>query len=331
MPYSDLHRALAQTFLLQPTITAKEAKKIIASLEAAEAGPNHEGDLRPITDAIVSGYIADLNEELSKFDFEIRNMRDQKDRGTIYAFVNSTPDTLIQSATHHSADEIAFFRRLLDAMFETNNTRRAEVFAVREQEALHLNKNPPRAEGEATATGGLTIKGAEEALAAFVEEGWLVKSRNNWYSLAPRGLLELSVYLNQTYTDSDDEEDASDDDEEYHARKRIKKCHACSELLTVGQRCEKLSCDVRMHEPCAVSFFRINKDKKCPRCKTTWTGKESVGEAAAGKLRRHVQKRAAVPTRQKRREETVEEGEEEQEEEEQQQQRQQEAEEDDDE
>jgi hypothetical protein len=256
----------------------------------------------------VRGYIGDLNDELGKFDFEIRSMRDQVDRSTVYAMVNSTPDSIIQGATHHSPDEIAFFRRLLDAMFETNNTRRAEVFAVRETDALHLNKNPP-GEGEAS-TGGLTHKAAEEALAKFVEEGWLEKSRyvhpsgdyyhpswcwwhrNNYYTLAPRGLLELSVYLTQTYGDiSSSEEDS--DEEEHAPRRRIKKCEACSELLTIGQRCEKLSCDVRMHEPCAQQFFRVNKDRKCPKCKTKWSGKEVVGEGAAGKLRRRVQKRAA--------------------------------------
>jgi hypothetical protein len=274
----------------------------------------------------VRGYIGDLNDELGKFDFEVRSMRDQVDRSTVYALVNSTPDSIIQGATHHTPDEIAFFRRLLDAMFETNNTRRAEVFAVKENDALHLNKNPP-GEGEAS-TGGLTHKTAEEALARFVEEGWLEKSRysipwpdprgyaadehrNNFYTLAPRGLLELSVYLKETYGDVESSEEDSDE-EEHPPRRRIKKCEACSELLTVGQRCEKLACDVRMHEPCAVQFFRVNKDKKCPKCKTKWSGKELVGEAAAGKLKRRLQKRAApVPTPRKRREEEEEEEEDE--------------------
>lgn len=132
-------------------------------------------------------YISDINDELSKFDFEIRSMRDQSDRHTIWAFVNSSPDTIIQMATHHSADEIAYFRRLLDAMFETNNTLRAEVLAVRANEALHLNKNPPpprvddarppASSAAVSSSGGLTMKQAEEALKAFVDEGWLQKSR----------------------------------------------------------------------------------------------------------------------------------------------------------
>ena len=51
-------------------------------------------------------------------------------------------------------------------MFDVNNTRAAEVFAVREHDALHLNKNAARADadGDAPAGGGLTLKQAEEAL-----------------------------------------------------------------------------------------------------------------------------------------------------------------------
>jgi hypothetical protein len=41
----------------------------------------------------------------------------------------------------------------------------------------------------------------------------------------------------------------------------------------------------------------VHKDKKCPGCQKTWTGKVPVGEAAAGKLKqRGGQKRAPVST-----------------------------------
>jgi hypothetical protein len=104
--------------------------------------------------------------------------------------VNTASDPLIQVATLHSADEIAFFKRLLDAMFETNNTLAAEVLAVKSTDALHLHKNPrPDAaratqveDGDAPAPvqisgPGLSMKEAEEALDDFVQEGWLQKSR----------------------------------------------------------------------------------------------------------------------------------------------------------
>jgi len=107
--------------------------------------------------------------------------------------------------------------------------------------------------------------------------------RKNWYSLAPRALMELSLYLTQTYNTPESEEDEAPEDGE-----KIKCCYACKELLTVGQRCDKLRCPTRLHNPCAEQFFSVHKGRKCPQCKTAWSGKEPVGEAAAGALRKKV-------------------------------------------
>jgi hypothetical protein len=127
-----------------------------------------------------------------------------------------------------------------------------------------------------------------------------ILDRGNWYTLAPRGLLELNIYLQQTYNDlgaTPSDEDEDNEDGRPAGEKRIKDCFACKELLTVGQRCEKLTCPVRMHDPCAAQYFRVHKDKKCPECQKAWTGKEPVGEAAAGKLKKRIgQKRPTVAT-----------------------------------
>lgn len=69
-------------------------------------------------------------------------------------------------------------------MFDTNNTQSAEVMAVTSFQALKLTKAPAvragltqASEGTQSATAaGLTIKGAEDCLDAFVAEGWLEKS-----------------------------------------------------------------------------------------------------------------------------------------------------------
>ena len=63
-------------------------------------------------------------------------------------------------------------------MFETNNTREAEVMAIKSMDAVRLHKNPQsssQAPGtQATQTNsGLTMTGAESALNTFVDEGWL--------------------------------------------------------------------------------------------------------------------------------------------------------------
>ena len=261
---------------------------------------------------MVESLIDECNAVLEPFDFEIRSTRDQIDRHTIYALVgpllqnvfsfpanparrqiNTASDTLIQTATPHSADEIAFFRRLLDAMFETNNTLNAEVLAVKANDAIHLNKKDD-------GTAALTLKAAEDALGAFVDEGWLAKSRyppippvgyqpttdtdsNNWYSLAPRGLLELAGYLKTTYNDGG----SDSDDETAGSGDRVKSCEACREIITVGLRCGDLRCRARFHRPCEDQYFKVHRERRCPLCKAAWDA-EPVGEEAAAKLRRRI-------------------------------------------
>ncbi|KAI5815195.1 DNA repair protein Nse1 [Pyronema omphalodes] len=293
--YNDTHRALVQAFLARSTMTGEELVEVVTAIHEVE-NPEEPTETTP---EVCKDMISRINTALAPFDFEIRSTRDQTTRTEIFAFVNINPDTIIQGATHHSADEIAFFRRLLDAMFETNNQYKAEVMAVSSNEALNLNKNPrvqpTQINGEdgdqtqSTGEGqgpGLTMKQAQEALEMFVDEGWLRKSRAGWYTLAPRGLLELSYYLQQTYNDEADPEESEDPDTP--PIKRIKDCFACREIITIGQRCDKLDCPIRLHDPCAASFFKVNKNGKCPGCKIPWTGKEPVGEKAAAKLKRRA-------------------------------------------
>lgn len=130
--------------------------------------------------------LLDIDDQLTRFDLGIKSIHDQHDRTEIWALVNLASDTVIQSATHHTPEEIAFFRRVLDAMFETNNQRNAEVFAVKRGDAERLHKAPREertvtstGEGQATASApkGLTMYEAQQALAAFVEEGWLERSK----------------------------------------------------------------------------------------------------------------------------------------------------------
>ena len=200
----------------------------------------------------------------------------------MYAVVNAVSDAPTQLATTHSPDALAYVKRLLDAMFDTHNTPAREVLAVRATDALRLCKAPrergsggasaPSQTQGAAASAGLTMRQAEEVLATLVDEGWLAKSRAGFYSVAPRGLLELRGYLEDTYNDVDAE------DGEW---RRVKTCAACRDLVTVGLRCANQDCNVRLHGFCVEGFFRGMRVRKCA-CGAEWTGRDFVGEKAAG-------------------------------------------------
>ncbi|EEP77693.1 predicted protein [Uncinocarpus reesii 1704] len=159
----------------------------------------------------------------------------QTDQTRVYALVNVTSDPLMQLATTYTADEIAYVKRLLDAMFETNNTIREEAMVVSSMKAVQLAKatgNNSRRESQsatqAAASQPLTMREAEDMLKRLVEEGWLEKSRKGNYSLTPRALMELKTWLIESY--NDDEDGGELDNEQRHDK--IKTCFACKELIT---------------------------------------------------------------------------------------------------
>lgn len=183
-------------------------------------------------------------------------------------------------------------------MFDTNNTQSAEIMAVTSFQALKLTKNPSTRPDPATqqtdggtqgtqTAAGLTIKGAEECLDAFVAEGWLEKSKDNWFSLSARAIMELGTYLTQTYnTAAEDEDDEDDATRSGAIVERIKMCHGCKEIITVGLRCQTKTCNFRLHDLCATQYFRAQRGlKECPTCGAAWTGTDVVGEKAAARRR----------------------------------------------
>lgn len=261
-----------------------------------------------ITEADFNSYISAANTRISPFDLEIRSTFHQTTRTRLYALVNSTSDPIIQLATVHTAEEISFLKRVLDAMFETYNTSRHEVMAITSMQAIRLSKprdieagTPNGVETQGSAGQGLKMAEAEKMLKTLVDEGWFEKSRKGFYTLSPRALMELRGWLIETYNDVDEEED----DEEDRAP-RIKQCIACKEIVTIvrhnafckfladdlkGQRCSQRNCTCRLHDICTQNFFRMQRSRDCPLCKTEWTGNDFVGERAAPKNSQQAKRR----------------------------------------
>lgn len=148
--------------------------------------------------------------------------------------MNTTSDPFTQLATTYSPDEIAFVKRLLDAMFETNNTRISEAMVVSGMQAMQLARvssadaGVRRRESMGTGTQGgaaqsLTMSQAETVMQQLVDEGWMEKSRKGFYGLSPRGLMELRGWLIATYNDEMDD----------GGRAKVKFCAACRDIITV--------------------------------------------------------------------------------------------------
>lgn len=250
--YNNSNRAFLQAFIARSTLTFEEAKPLLAAIITAHGITFHNprqvvcADYRQekretlaedVTQADFNSYIKAANNAVSPFDLEIRSTYHQTTRSRIYALVNSTSDPITQLATIHTADEISFLKRVLDAMFETYNTQRHEVMAITSMQAVKLAKAPAE-DGRQTQNGtetqgsvglSLTIGQAEKLMKTLVEEGWFEKSTKGFYSLSPRALMELRGWLWETYNDFDDE---GEEEEETSESKKIKLCFACKDIIT---------------------------------------------------------------------------------------------------
>ncbi|KAI5211120.1 hypothetical protein AUEXF2481DRAFT_4371 [Aureobasidium subglaciale EXF-2481] len=278
--YNNSHRAFLQSLLSRATLTFEQARPVLAAIKNAQAQDGRDVQPADITEQDFSTFVNVTNAAISPFDLEIRDTLSQHDRTRIYALVNVSSDSITQLATTHTPDEIAFVKRCLDAMFETNNTYRSEVLAVRSTEAVRLAKAPTGQTQHVDATQGaqaqsLTMSSAQRMLQAMVDEGWFELSKRDFYTLTPRALMELRAWLVETYNDEEDE--------------RIRNCSACKAIITMGERCPDLDCTGRLHTHCKRMAFRAqNNNERCPVCKKDWKDAPPVGEKAATQNRRSM-------------------------------------------
>lgn len=257
-----------------------------------------------VTQADFDSYISAAADAISPLDYEIRSTQNQLTKERVWALVNSVSDPLTQMATTRTTEEIFYIRRFLDAMFETYNTKRKEVMAMTSMQASEtkIRKGGGRQSegGEGTQAQahdkGLTVDEVEKLLASLVQEKWIMRSREGYYTLTPRALMELRSWLVDSYNEPDEPENP-----EQEQWQRIKFCEACKEIVTIGQRCSDLDCHVRLHNICEAAYFASRPAKVCPKCESAWDGKRFVGEKAVttteeylkGKRRSGVSKRKA--------------------------------------
>lgn len=299
--YNDGNRAFLQSFMARGTLTFEEAKPMLAAIYSIQEGlfqyDMQMPELMPsslekeisadqIVQADLDSFIEAAAEAISPFDYEIRSTQHQVTKDRIWALVNSVSDPLTQLATTRTTEEIYYIKRFLDAMFETNNTKRREVMAVDTNQALEtkIRKGAARqSTGEAgtqsqAADKGLTSDQTEKLLESLAKEKWITRLRSGYFILTPRALMELRGWLIEAYNDADEPDDWQ----------RIKFCEACKEIVTIGQRCSDFDCNARLHNICEEAYWRARPGKTCAKCDTAWDGKHFVGPKAATAVEDHL-------------------------------------------
>lgn len=211
-----------------------------------------------VSEAEFNNYITMANKAISPFDLEIRNTEHQISGKRTYSLINSTDNPITQLATSYTADEISYLKRVLDFMFETNNTTRKEIMAITSMDAVRLAKAPNDSSSSTSSSGGgggggresqqngsgaaaaaavtttqgssgqsLTMVQAQKMLDNLLVEGWFEKSVKGFYSLSPRALMELRGWLVDTYNDVEEDEEGE------AGVLKIKSCFSCKGIITV--------------------------------------------------------------------------------------------------
>lgn len=275
--YGEMNRAFLQAFMARGSLTFPEAQKILAHIRSAHEERNEDVDPGSITMEDFTNFTRTAREAVEHLDYDIRVTRHQHSGERVWVFMNAHSDPPTQMATIRTPEEVAYIKRLLDAMFSEYNTPRMEVMAVDEAQALKVSRPPRSRESGVNGNGegaampadkGLKHSEILALLPSLVAEGWLEKSRHNFYSLSPRALVELWSWLVSTYNDPEDD------------WQNIKFCEACKEIITYGQRCSERDCNIRLHDICQDGYWRTQREKKCPKCRTPWDGNHFVGERA---------------------------------------------------
>ncbi|KAI8061573.1 Nse1 non-SMC component of SMC5-6 complex-domain-containing protein [Gongronella butleri] len=235
-PWNDSHRLFIQSILSHKIMDEEQGRRIYEKIcDMASVQPNED----------FNAFLGEISHKLNELDMAIKQSQHQTSGRTLLALVNTKSDEIAQLATTHTADEILFYRRLIELIMTADDEKYSIGSTAAIQQGARVMK--------------VSQKAVQEALDVFVGEHWLADV-NGCYTLSPRALMELSGYLHNEYPDM------------------VKECSVCSDLITVGEYCENAECGVRIHGHCAQQRFVTNRvARRCPSCNTDWDRTNKFG------------------------------------------------------
>ncbi|GAA5976751.1 hypothetical protein JCM10908_005619 [Rhodotorula pacifica] len=189
-------------------------------------------------------FITELEPGLSLCGLDIKTARDQDSGANYLALVNTIEDDVAKLTTEYKAEEIAFFRAVVDKIM----TARKLAYSTTSTEAVRLAKPP------------VTKANAMQLIKSFLATGWLSLHSSRRLLLSPRSTIELAPYLRETFGQG---EDPNDEDAPDSAQERIiVDCNLCMAMVTSGYACPNKDCGIRLHTFCVAQ--RLGNDARCP-------------------------------------------------------------------
>ncbi|BGP38394.1 hypothetical protein JCM10450v2_002339 [Rhodotorula kratochvilovae] len=202
----------------------------------------------------LENFVAQMEPGLSLCGLDIKTTRDQESGAGMYILVNTIQDEPAKVATEYKAEEIAFFKAVVEKIMLAPRLS----YSITQTDAVRCAK-------------GITRSAAIQLVKSLLAKGWLSLHSSGRLILSPRSLVELAPYLRETFA-----VDAEDGEEPEPRHRVVVDCNDCLAIVTSGYACPNVACGVRLHTFCAPR--RLGANGQCPDhfanpdhpCKQTW-------------------------------------------------------------
>ncbi|GJN87197.1 hypothetical protein Rhopal_000142-T1 [Rhodotorula paludigena] len=139
----------------------------------------------------IETFVAGMEPGLSLCGLDIKTTRDQESGTGMYILVNTIQDEPAKIATEYKAEEIAFFKAVVEKIMLAPRAS----YSISQTDAVRCAKAP------------LTKTVAIQLIKSLLAKGWLSLHSSGRLLLSPRSLVELAPYLRETFGGDDEDVD----------------------------------------------------------------------------------------------------------------------------
>ncbi|ORY29774.1 hypothetical protein BCR39DRAFT_530972 [Naematelia encephala] len=253
---TDLHRVFIQSLLSRRALREEVALELYR--RAVSAVTKVDGEFRPThatTEEGLRNFVRDVSTVLGDVGMEVRFIREETSRGRSWVvLVNTDAAGAAQSASDLSSVELAYYREIVSGIVTSYPAN-----SLGSNHALRLSRALPDGLN-------MTQSQAQSLLGPLVSRGWLAKSKRGRYTLAPRAMAELEVYLEKEFEDW------------------VHKCQRCKAIMLTGYVCSNDNCGAHFHGYCYEILARAQLPR-CPECRSSFVDHppSPIGEKAVPK------------------------------------------------
>lgn len=216
MTYGQFHRYFLRTVASQGAISMNDAQAIVQKF--------NEGEETSVQDVVKS-----INDEIRPYQQEIKITSDEVTNEKIIVFLSLGYDEATKAQNIFSANELEYFRVLLEQIMTTESRQITEMNAINLASSMKST---------------FTKSDAQRMLNTWHRMKYLDKDQNN-YALGVRAVHEFEGYIRQNMPDT------------------VEQCCLCKQTVFRGYNCP--ACALAIHNRCLMGY--LEKIQKWPCCK----------------------------------------------------------------